>query len=221
MTSIQHRQHHAPAIEEPTLDNLVQVTQQLKEAIETYGRVRDPDGSEGMPVLHELRDGALVNPDGLIGIHYSSLQLGPYFSIREPAASMTAAAAPTAAAWPFTSITPDEDSTNNWSAPGSRYVVNQDGWYVSTVNVVLEPIGTPLGTSYTYYGDIVVNGVSASGVPVQQTAIDSDYTTVTNTVALGFLRRTDYIEYFTSITSSVADDYTVGITWDIIRTPGQ
>lgn len=221
MTTQPHRHHHISAIHEPTEDNVVIVLRQLREAVETYGRQRDPEGDEGVPVLHELRDGELIAPGGLIDIHYSSLKLGPYFSIREPAATMSAAASPTPAAWPFTNITPDDDSENNWNDAAGRYVVTQDGWYTTTVTVVLEPIGTPLGTSYTYYGDIRANGVSCSGVPVQQSGVDSEYNTITNTVSTGFLRRTDYIEYFTSLTSSVSDDYTVGITWDIIRTPGQ
>lgn len=221
MTHQPHRQHHVSAIEEPTPDNLVEVTQQLKEAVETYGRMRDPEGDEGIPVLHELRDGGLTEPGGNIDIHYSSLKLGPYFSIREAAGSMTAAASPTPAVWPFTSITPDEDSEMNWNDAAGRYVVNQDGWYTTNMVVVLEPLGTPIGTSYIYYGDIRVNGVSVTGVPVQQTAADGDYTTVTHTVATRYLRRTDYIEYFTSLTSSVSDTYDVGITWDVIRIPGQ
>lgn len=216
-----HRHHHISAIQEPTEDNALDVLRQLKEAIETYGRMRDPLGEEGVPVLHELRDGELVDPGGLINIHYSALKLGPHFTIRQPATTMTAAAAPTPAVWTFSGTTPRTDSENNWNDAAGRYVVNQDGWYYSTVTTVIEPLGSPIGTAYTFYGDLRSNGTSCTGVPVQQSGTDGEYNTVTHHVATCYLRRTEYLEYFTSLTSSVSDTYNVGITWDITRVPGQ
>lgn len=221
MTTQPHRHHHVSAIQEPTEENTLDILRQLKEAVETISRMRDPLGEEGIPVLHELRDGSLVDPGGLIDIHYSSLKLGPHFTIREPAGSMTAAAAPTPAVWPFTGVTPNTDSENNWNDAAGRYVVTEDGWYYSTVTTVIEPLGAPIGTNYTFYGDLRSNGTSCTSVPVQQTGVDSEYNTITHHISTCYLRRTDYLEYYTSLTSSVSDTYNVGVTWDITRIPGQ